>query len=71
MQKAKDCQVGVLAVVVLEHLDMNAGGIFFAKTLGKLDLSMNTIIVVNEAADKANDNDGWSGRNACRGSWEI
>jgi hypothetical protein len=71
MQKAKDCLVGVLAAMVLEHLDVNAGGIFFAKALDELDFGVDAVIVVNEAADKANDNDGWSGRNACRGSWEL
>jgi hypothetical protein len=68
MQKAKDCLVGVLTVVVLEHLDMNAGGIFFAKALDELDLRVNAIIVANETTDKTNDHDGRSGRNTCRRS---
>jgi len=33
MQKTKDCLVGVLAAVILKHLDENARSIFFAKTL--------------------------------------
>ena len=68
MQKAKDCLVGVLTVVVLEHLDMNAGGIFFAEALDELDLRVNAIIVANETTDKTNDHDGRSGRNTCRRS---
>ena len=68
MQKAKDRLVGVLTVVVLEHLDMNAGGIFFAEALDELDLRVNAIIVANETTDKTNDHDGRSGRNTCRRS---
>ena len=60
--------MGVLTVVVLEHLDMNAGGIFFAKALDELDLRVNAIIVANETTDKTNDHDGRSGRNTCRRS---
>jgi hypothetical protein len=71
MQKAKDGLMGLLASVILKRLDENAGSIFFAKALNELDLGVDTIVVVNEAADKANYHDGRSRGNSCRASGRV
>jgi hypothetical protein len=63
--------VGVLAAMILEHLDVSGGSVFFAKTLDELDFRVNAIVMVNETADEANDDNGWSGRTACRSSSRL
>lgn len=67
-QKAKDGLVSVLAAVILKGLDEKSRGIFFAKAFDDLDLGVDAIVVVNEAADKANHDDAWTRGNSCRGS---
>ena len=59
--------MGVLAAVILKGLHENGGSIFFAKALDELDFGVDAIIVVNESADKTNDNDGWSGGEQLQG----
>src|SRR5580693_5731992 len=57
--------------MILEHLDVSGGSVFFAKALDQLDFGVNAIVMVNEAADKANDDNGWGGGTACRGSSRL
>ncbi len=71
VQESKNCLMSVLAAMILKGLDESAGSIFFAQALDELDFRVNAIIVANVTADKSDDNDGWSGRNACRGSWGL
>lgn len=68
IKESKDSLVSVLAAMILEHLDVHAGSVTFTEALDELDFGVDAVVVMNEAADKADDNDGWSGRNACRGS---
>jgi hypothetical protein len=65
VQTAKDRLMGLLAAMILEHLDVHAGSVSFAEALDELDFGVNAVIVANESADKADD-DG--GGNACTGS---
>jgi hypothetical protein len=57
--------------MILEHLDVSGGRVFFAKALDELDFGVHAVVMVNEAADKANDDNGWSGGTACRGSSRL
>lgn len=57
--------MSVLAAMVFKRLYENAGSIFLAKSLDELDFRVNAVIVVNESADKTDDNDGWVGQNGC------
>ena len=68
MQTAKDRLMGLLAAMILEHLDVHARRVSFAEALEELDFGVNAVIVANETTDKTNDHDGRSGRNTCRRS---
>ena len=63
MQTAKDRLMGLLAAMILEHLDVHVRSIAFAEALDELDFAVNAIIVANESANKA-DNDGCGKGNA-------
>ena len=60
--------MSVLATMVFKRLYKNSGSIFLAKALDELDFRVNAVIVVNETADKTDDNDGWVRQNGCRRS---
>ena len=70
-QKAKDCLMGLLAPMILEHLDVQVGSISFAEALDELDFAVDAVIVMNKAADKTNDNHGWGRGNARRCSRRL
>jgi hypothetical protein len=55
--------MGLLAAMILEHLDVHVRSIAFAEALDELDFAVNAIIVANESANKA-DNDGCGKGNA-------
>jgi hypothetical protein len=63
MQTAKDRLMGLLAAMILEHLDVHVRSVAFAEALDELDFAVNAIIVANESADKAK-NDGCGRGNA-------
>jgi len=63
MQTAKDRLMGLLAAMILEHLDVHVRSVAFAEALDELDFAVNAIIVANESANKA-DNDGCGKGNA-------
>jgi hypothetical protein len=65
MQKAKDGLMGLLAAMILEHLDVHARSVSFAEALEELDFGVHAIIVVNEAADKTDHYDGCGRGNGC------
>jgi hypothetical protein len=56
--------MGLLAAMILEHLDVHAGSVSFAEAFDELDFGVNAVIVANESADKADD-DGFGRGNAC------
>jgi hypothetical protein len=71
IQKVKNGLVSIIAAMIFKCLDENGGSIFFAQALDELDLCVDTVIVVNESADKTNDDDGWSRSHSCRGSRRL
>ena len=64
MQTAKNRLMGLLAVMILKHLDVHAGSVSFAEALDELDFAVNAVIVANESAHKADDH-GFGRGNAC------
>src|SRR5580765_2114134 len=63
--------MSVFTAMVFKRLYENAGSIFLAKSLDQLDFRVNAVIVVNETADKTDDNDGWVRQNGCRCSGRL
>ena len=53
MQTAKDRLMGLLAAMILEHLDVHVRSVSFAEALDELDFGVHAVIVANESADKA------------------
>ncbi|HWO39700.1 MAG TPA: hypothetical protein VNO32_63840 [Candidatus Acidoferrum sp.] len=68
VQKVKDRLMSLLAAMILEHLDVHAGGVSFAEALDELDFGVNAVIVANESTDKADNHDGFGRGNGCTGS---
>jgi len=68
MQKAKDRLMGLLAAMILEHLDVHAGSISFAEALDELHFGVHAVIVANESADKPDNYDGFRRGNSCTSS---
>ena len=62
MQTAKDRLMGLLAAMILEHLDVHVRSVAFAEALHELDFGVDAVIVADKSADKA-DNNGF-----CRGN---
>ena len=53
VEKAKDLLVGLFAAMVFENFHVNLCRVFLAKTVGELDAAVDSVVVADEAADKA------------------
>ena len=63
--------MSVLAAMIFKRLYENSGSIFLAEALDELDFRVNAVIVVNETADKTDDDDGWVRQNGWRRSGRL
>ena len=65
VQQSQDVLVGVLAAMVFENFGLHAHGVILAKVRSELHSAVDEIIVFDETADEA-DNDDWRSRRGRR-----
>jgi len=55
VEETKDLLVGLFAAMVFKNFHVDLRRVFLAKTLGKLNATVDGIVVADEAADEAYD----------------
>ena len=67
VQQGQDFLAGIFPVVTLKCLHVHARGVSLAQARGELHFAMDEIIVADEPADEADDDDGRERSCGCRG----